>query len=95
MAPASTARSGRSRWENAVSMTTGAMRLATICSAAEMPSRTGILTSRMTRSSLSSSASAYGALAVAGLADDVVPLFFEHLFQVEPDERLVLGDNDS
>ena len=34
-------------------------------------------------------------LAVAGLADDVVALLGEHLGQVEPDQRLVLGDDDA
>jgi hypothetical protein len=34
----------------------------------------------------------YGGLAVTGLADDVVALLHEHLGQVQPDERLVLGD---
>src|SRR5882724_1332596 len=33
-----------------------------------------------------------GSLAVAGLTDDVVALFDEHLGQVQPDEGLVLGD---
>ena len=33
-----------------------------------------------------------GLLAVAGLADDLVALFAEHLGEVQPDERLVLGD---
>ncbi|MDQ1011424.1 hypothetical protein QFZ82_005909 [Streptomyces sp. V4I23] len=36
-----------------------------------------------------------GSLAVTGLADDRVPLFLEHLFEVEPDEGLVLGDDDA
>lgn len=34
-------------------------------------------------------------LPVSGLTDDRVPLFFEHLFEVEADERLVLGDDDA
>ena len=75
-------------------MTTGAIRCSTICSAAEMPSSPGILTSRMTRSGRSSSASR-PPLAVAGLADDVVALLREHLDEVEADQRLVLGDDDS
>src|SRR5215468_8373553 len=50
MAPASRARSTSSRCENAVRMTTGARCLAAICSAAEIPSSTGILTSRIIRS---------------------------------------------
>src|SRR5215470_11999037 len=50
MAPASLARSTSSRCENAVRMTTGARCLAAICSAAEIPSSTGILTSRIIRS---------------------------------------------
>ena len=35
-----------------------------------------------------------GRLPVAGLADDVVALLVEHLGEVEPDQRLVLGDHD-
>src|SRR5215510_8299961 len=50
MAPASRARSTSSRCENAVRMTTGARCLAAICSAAEIPSSTCILTSRIIRS---------------------------------------------
>ncbi|KQX28060.1 hypothetical protein ASD29_22935 [Streptomyces sp. Root1295] len=57
MAPASRARSTRSRCENAVSIRTGAMDSSAIFSAAEIPSRTGIFTSRMTRSGLCSRAS--------------------------------------
>lgn len=57
MAPASRARSTRSRWEKAVSISTGAMDSSAIFSAAEMPSRTGIFTSRMTRSGRCSRAS--------------------------------------
>ena len=34
-------------------------------------------------------------LAVAGLADDVVALLGEHLGEVHPDQRLVLGDDDA
>ncbi|GAA1874469.1 hypothetical protein GCM10009814_00760 [Lapillicoccus jejuensis] len=36
-----------------------------------------------------------GLLAVAGLADDVVPQLAEHLREVEADERLVLGHDDA
>src|SRR3954454_18246124 len=50
MAPASRARSTSSRWLNAVSTMTGAVRAWAICSAAARPSRTGIWMSRMTRS---------------------------------------------
>ena len=92
MTPASRARSTRSRWLKAVRMTTGAMRAATICSAAESPSSTGILTSSRTRSGRSSVASRDGRAAVAGLADDGVALLLEHLDEVHADERLVLGD---
>ncbi|CAM5260972.1 hypothetical protein SCALM49S_07233 [Streptomyces californicus] len=56
MAPASRARSTNSRCD-AVSMRTGAMDSPAIFSAAEMPSRTGIFTSRMTRSGRCSRAS--------------------------------------
>ena len=57
MAPASRARATRSRWENAVRITTGAIRSAAMASAAAMPSSTGIFTSRITRSGRSSRAS--------------------------------------
>ena len=60
-----------------------------------MPSRTGIFTSRITRSGRSSSASSTARLAVRGLADDVVPLLGEHLGEVHADQRLVLGDDDA
>ena len=64
-----------------------------ICSAALIPSSLGILTSITTRSGRSSRGQRDGRLAVAGLADDVVALFGQHLDQVEPDQRLVLGDD--
>ena len=32
---------------------------------------------------------------VRGLSDDVVPLLGEHLGEVHPDQRLVLGDHDA
>ena len=56
-----------------------------------MPSSLGIFTSITTRSGRSSVASSTAALAVAGLADDVVALFGQHLDQVEADQHLVLG----
>src|SRR5690606_41970471 len=34
-------------------------------------------------------------LAVPGLADDRVALLLGHLFEIEPDQRLVLGDDDA
>ncbi len=34
-------------------------------------------------------------LPVAGLADDLVALFAQHLGQVQPDERLVFGDENA
>ncbi|CFS05585.1 Uncharacterised protein [Mycobacterium tuberculosis] len=57
IAPASRARSTRSRWLNAVSTTIGAIRLLAISDAASIPSRRGIFTSMITRSGLCSSAS--------------------------------------
>ena len=36
-----------------------------------------------------------GLLTVTGLTDDGVPLLLEHLFEVEPDQGLVLGDDDT
>ena len=47
----------RSRWLNAVSMTTGAIRSPTIDAAAAMPSTFGIFTSMITRSGRSERAS--------------------------------------
>ena len=57
IAPASRARSTRSRCEKAVSISTGAMDSSAIFSAAEMPSSLGIFTSRITRSGRCSRAS--------------------------------------
>ena len=93
IAPASRARSTRSRWENAVRMTTGAMRAPAMCSAAAMPSRTGILTSVITRSGRSCSRQLDRLLAVGGLADDLVALLGQHLGEVHADQGLVLGDD--
>jgi hypothetical protein len=36
-----------------------------------------------------------GLLTVPRLTDDGVALFLEHLFEVQTDERLVLGDDDT
>jgi hypothetical protein len=36
-----------------------------------------------------------GALAVGGLADHDVAFLFEHLLEVEPDQRFVFGDHNS
>ena len=94
MAPASRARSTSSRWLNAVSTITGAMRAEAICSAADSPSRTGIWMSRITRSGTSVRRPVDGLLTVTDLGDDLVPLLLEHLLEVEADERLVLGDED-
>ncbi len=92
MAPASRACSMSSRWLNAVSMTTGAIRSSTIVAAAVMPSTFGIFTSMITRSGRSARASSTRLLAVAGLTGDDVALLGEHLGEVEPDQRLVLDD---
>ena len=51
--------------------------------------------SRMARSGLSSLDERDGFVAATGLADDVVPLFFEGLLEIEPDDGLVLGDHDA
>ena len=37
----------------------------------------------------------HGLLTVPGLGDDVVTRFGQHLGQIEPDQRLVLGDHDA
>ena len=57
-----------------------------------MPSRRGILTSMITRSGVRLLGQFDGFLTVAGLADDLVALFAQHLGEVQPDERFVLGD---
>ena len=72
-------------------MTTGAIRWLAICSAAAIPSSTGILTSRITRSGRSSLGQLDRGRPVTGLADDVVPLLGEHLGEVHADQDLVLG----
>ena len=95
MAPASRARSTRSRWLNAVKMTTGASRWQPMRWAAAIPSRRGIFTSRTTRSGRMLLRELHRPLPVAGLRDDVVPLLGEHLGEVEPDQGLVLGDEDA
>ena len=94
MAPASRARSTSSRWLNAVSTMTGAIRDEAICSAADNPSSTGIWMSRITRSGASSIARSHGLLPVTDLGDDLVPLLLEHLLEIETDECFVLGDED-
>ena len=95
IAPASRARSTSSRWLNAVSRTTGAIRARTIRSAAEMPSRTGILTSITTRSGRSSSASRTACSPSPASPTTSKPAVAQHLDDVEPDQRLVLGDDDA
>ena len=54
----------------------------------------GILMSMMTRSGFSPR-KLDGGLAVAGLADHLVTEILEHLAEIEPGERLILGDNDT
>ena len=55
----------------------------------------GILMSRIARSGLSVADELDGLVAAAGLADDFVALFLEDLLEVEPDDGLVLGEDDS
>ena len=71
------------------------MRLLAISDAASMPSRRGILTSMMTRSGRRLRGQVDRLLPVAGLTDDLVYLFAQHLSQVHPDERLVFGDENT
>ena len=59
-----------------------------------MPSSLGIFTSRIDQVGPVLLGQLDRRLAVAGLADDVVPLLGEHLGEVHPDQRLVLGDDD-
>ena len=94
-APASRAWSTRSRCENAVRISTAASRSPAIVRAAVSPSMPGILMSRIARSGSSSRTSSIGVVAAAGLADDLVVLFFEDLLEVEADDRLVLGEDDA
>ena len=64
---------------------------AAIRSAAEIPSRTGILTSRITRSGFSAEASSTAFSPSAASPATSVALFLQHLLEVEPDQRLVFG----
>ena len=61
--------------------------------AASTPSSTGIFTSRIARSGLPLAGEHDGLAAVARF-EDLVPGAFEHAAQVEPDNRLVFGDQD-
>ena len=70
------------------------MRAAAIFSAAVRPSMIGILMSRMTRSGSQLLGQPHRGLAVSRLADHVVALLDEHLPEVEPDQGLVLGDEN-
>ena len=72
-------------------MTTADSRSPTISDAAEMPSRFGILMSRMATSGRSSRTSDTALVPVARLADHLISLFGQGLDQVEPDDRFVLG----
>ena len=57
-----------------------------------MPSSSGILMSMMTISGCSLRESSSAAPAITGLADHVIAKLSQHLAQVEPDQRLVIGD---
>ena len=61
--------------------------------AAWRPSAPGILTSRITRSGLCVRDQLDGIVAAAGLPYDVVALVEQDLLQIQPDDRLVLGDD--
>ena len=76
-------------------MTTGAIRSAAIRSAAEIPSSTGIFTSKMARSGLSAVTFSMAALAVGRLGDHRVALLFEHLLEIQADQRLIFRNNDT
>jgi len=95
IAPASRARSTSSRWENAVRMTTGAIRAVAIFSAAEMPSNPGIFTSRMTRSGRCCSARSTAAFPSPASATTSKPSSSSISFRSSRDERLVLADHDA
>ena len=75
-----------------MTITTGAIRSAPITSAASMPVTPGMLMSMKTMSGDSDRAKLDRLGAVAGLGDDLVALLLEHLAEIHPDERLVLGD---
>ena len=95
IAPASRARSTSSRCENAVSISTGAMRLLgdPLGRGDPVQHRHLHVEDHQVRPVLPGQLD--GRLPVPGLADDGVPLLLQHLLEVEPDQCLVLGDDDT
>ena len=76
-------------------MTTGAIRSRAIRSAAAMPSRTGIFTSRITRSGRCSSASSTARSPSAACPTTSYPSSASISARSMPDQRLVLRDHDA
>ena len=95
IAPAWLARSTSSRWLKAVSITTGAIRSAGDLLGRADAVELGHLDVHHDQIGLQVGGQLDGGLAVSGLADDVVPLFGQHLDQVEADQHLVLGHDHS
>ncbi|GAA3068570.1 hypothetical protein GCM10020000_61260 [Streptomyces olivoverticillatus] len=95
IAPASRARSTRSRCEKAVSIRTGGDRIGRDPLRGGDPVEHRHLHIEDDQVRLVLPRQRHGRLAVARLAHDGVALFFEHLLEVEPDQGLVLGDHDT
>lgn len=95
MAPASLARSTSSRWEKAVSMRTGAMDSPHDLLGGRDAVQDGHLHVQDDEIGAVLAGELDGRGTVTGLADDRVALFLQHLFEVEADEGLVLGDDDA
>ena len=95
MAPASRARSTSSRWLNAVSTMTGAIRRRGDLLGGREPVEHRHLDVEDDQVGTQLLRPVDGLLAVADLGDDGVPLLLEHFLEVEADEGLVLGDEDT
>ena len=85
----------RSRWLNAVRISTAARRSPAISRAADEAVEPGHLDVEDGDVGLVRPDQLDGLVAPAGLADDLVALLLEGLLQVEADDGLVLGDDDA
>ena len=95
MTPASRARATSSFCENAVSITTAVRALRDDLLRGGDAVLPGHLDVEDRQVGLELLDQLDGPQPVAGLADDVEALFLEHLAQIHPDQRLVLGDHDA
>ena len=95
IAPASRARSTNSRCENAVSTTIGRDALAGDLGGRVDAVASGHLDVHDHQVGPQALGEFDGLLPVAGLAHDLVSLLAQHLGEIEPDERLVLGDENA